>query len=706
MTCSNEINIRTDETLIDEWGGEVQLIDVAVDLQSMFVNIETPWGANYSYIEIDKGSSKTYTSGEKTYSVHMVLAGDVNGEYIARVYICYEFVEKIDTTLSMVYDDEASQLVVGEKLFFDILLKDQSGNILENYDVDIYKNSSYEGSVPGDWRYEHIIIADDVGETLSFQTKFDGTAGFNPSQSSIIPILIPGKIETNLTINTDKTTVSIGKTIVFTGTLKDENNNVLPNEGTIYLVNKKADNTYDYVLDKVGDKVISSTDLNGNYYRPWEPTEDYLEYDTYAMWYEGDDTYSATYSSDITLDVTKDECEQNIKIQNQDYNPVEGVNITIDDVSKTTDVNGLVSFILVTDTQYVVYKSYGDYSGEDTITSCALNPQILHIVTPEVPKCIDYVTQAECEANGCYWWTSNNTCQSAPDGTTEYFDVYIKPYSWYEGKYEEALNSVLALTVNLTGKIANYISSITGYEYTGLEIKEDVNKNVIIVRIFLKDTGTAALVAPLVVVGLAAVVGAILIGIGYVIGTSQGGFSKSDLTQLAEDIVRNAEIDAYEHAYDIDKETATQLMDCLKTIETCDDSLICFDDNGVTPSTANQLEVLVAYKTTIDAVYTGVADTVEDPEFEVFATEALANLEIVIQKLNSATITPEGAACETTNIIDNTIDDLDEKQKEQELDDCVFDIAGECIVTTGALQAAILVGAGILGLIAYSATKK
>ena len=705
MTCSNIVNIRPDETLIDGWGGEVQLIDVATDLNSIIVNVKTPWGSTENFETIFKGSSIEFTSGEKTYSVHMVSASDVDDQYLAKIYICYEFIEKVDTTLSMIYDSGASSPVEGEKLFFDILLKDQSGNILENYDVDIYKNGVYEWSIPGDWRYEHIVTADEAGQELIFQAKFDETAGFNASQSSTVSVLIPGKLETNLSINVDKTTVSLGETISFTGTLKDENNNAVPNQ-TLYLVYKTASDQYDYVLDGAGDKLISSTDSSGNYYRPWEPTEEYLDYDIYAMYFEGTSDYEPIYSPDITFDVTLNECEQNIKIQNQDYIPVQGVTVTIDSISKITDVDGLVSFVLVKDIQYVVYKVYGDYSGEDTITSCALNPQILHVVTPAEPTCIDYITQEECEDSGCYWWTSDNTCQSAPDGTTEFVDIYLKPYSWYDGKYEEVLNSVLALTANLTGKIANYMSSVTGYEYTGIEIKEDLNKNVIIIRVFLKDISTTALVAQLIIVGLVAVIGAILIGIGYIIGTNQGGFDKSDITQLAEDIVRNAEIDAYEHAYEIDKDTATQLMNCLKTIETCDDSLACFEDNGVTPSLSNQMEVLVVYKTVIDSVYTGVADTVDDIEFEVFATEAIAELEIVIQQLESATITPEGAACITTTVIDDTIEDLDKKQGEQEEDDCVFDIYGKCVVTEGALGTILLVGAGIAALVAYAAIKK
>lgn len=667
MACSDESNIYINEILVDPWGGEVQLVEVSADLNSIMVNVKTPWGDTENYETIYKGSSKTYISGEKTYSVHMALAGYVSGKYVAKIYVCYEFVEKINTTISMIFDESASQLVEGEKLFFDILLKDQSDNILEHYDVSMYINNTFIIDVPGDWRYEHIVIADDIGEVLSFQTKFDGTEGFNPSQSSMINIEIP--------------------TPSTTGSLMCTSN---PTNTEIW-------------IDGVNSGHLTPktfVDIEAANYTITFRKEGYIECSKFV-------TIIPDQQVEVFCELsTVLKCTQNIKIQNQNYNPVAGVSVEMDGITKTTDSNGLVSFVdIIRNIDYTISKSYGDYTGEDIITGCKLDPQILHIVAPEEPTCIDYITQAECEDNGCYWH-SDNTCQSAPEGTTEYFDIHIKPYSWYEGKYEDALNSALALSTNLTGKIVNYLSSITGYEYTGLEIKEDVNKNIIIVRIFLKDTNETALVAPLVVAGLAVVVGSILIGIGYVIGTSQGGFNKSDITQLAEDIVRNAEIDAYKHAYNIDKTTATQLMDCLKTIETCDDSLTCFDNSGVTPSIANQLEVLVAYKTTIDAVYTGVADTVEDPEFEVFATEALANLEIVIQQLNTATITPEGAACETTDIIDDTIDDLDEKQGEQEDDDCVFDIFGNCVITEGALGTVLLIGAGIAAIAAYLAMKK
>lgn len=316
-------------------------------------------------------------------------------------------------------------------------------------------------------------------------------------------------------------------------------------------------------------------------------------------------------------------------------------------------------------------------------------------------ECTKHKTQIECEDNNCYWWTSNNTCQNAPEGTTDYLDINIKPYSWYKGKYQEVIDNALALVAKLGGKLVNYMSSITGYEYNGVEIRKDPDENLVIVRVFLKETDEVNLVPPLIVAGLAVVVGAVLVGIGFIVGTSQGEFSAVEVRQLVADIIRNAKIDAYEHAYDIDKAVATNLMECLETIESCDDALTCFDSNSVTPSVENQMQALVAYETVIDATYTGAADIFDNEEYEELSATTLAQLELTIDKLNEATITPEGAACEASNTIDDSLTDLDDI----DIEDCVFDIFGECLVTKGAFKTALLIGAGALGLYAYSTTK-
>ena len=293
------------------------------------------------------------------------------------------------------------------------------------------------------------------------------------------------------------------------------------------------------------------------------------------------------------------------------------------------------------------------------------------------PQCIDYTTQAECEANDCYWWTSNNTCQSAPDGTTEYFDIYVKPYSWYEGKYEEAVSEALTLVTDLTGAMANYISSVTGYEYTGLEIKEDVNKNVIIVRIFLKDTSETSLVAPVIIAGAVGIIAGILIyTIGYVTGTSDGGYTKEEVVEIIDDASDTA-VEACKERYPnrlTDEIEAKAYADCVGGVDT---TKVIADADVVDEDPTEAIDII---DIEIDAIKDGIDDGSIEPE-------------------------------DIDNVVDENIrapiDDIVDDYKEKAVDDnCVYDIAGECIVTTGALQAAILVGAGILGLIVYSAMKK
>ena len=303
MECSNANWIRPQETIVDNWGGTVQFVEPSYNLSSALVNVRTPWGDTDNWVQINKGSSKTYVEGSKKYVVHCVDVIDYSGDYYAKLYVCYEFVEKVDTVTTMSYNEGASDLVLGGKIILPTALKDASGNVLENYDVKIYKNGAYEWYVSGEWDYEHIITADEVGQTLQFQGKFEGTSGFNPSQSGMVTVVVPGLKPTVMTIEADKNSVGIGETIIFSGTLKDDNGNPpVPNQ-TVWLQYKKADGTYADVLSG-GYPVVASSDASGNYYRPWEPSESYLDFSTYAMAFKGSSGYTASRSSDINFDVT------------------------------------------------------------------------------------------------------------------------------------------------------------------------------------------------------------------------------------------------------------------------------------------------------------------------------------------------------------------------------------------------------------------
>ena len=638
MECSDKTNLYINDIAVDQWGGEVQLIDVAADLQSIMVNIETPWGATYSAIEIDKGTSKIYTSDEKTYSVEMTLAGYVSGNYIGQIVICYEFVEKINTTLSMVYDSDASQTIEGEKLFFDVLLKDQNDNILNNFDVGLYTNNIHIIDVSGDCRYEHIITADEVGQELVFQVKFDGTAGFNPSQSSTISIEIP----------TPSTTGSLVCTSIPTGAEIRINGN-----DSGYLTPKT------FINMDIGNHVITFR------------KEGYIECSKSV-------TVVADQQAEVFCELsTVLKCTQNIKIQDQNYYPVTGVNVEMNNVTEITNSNGLVSFTDITrNIDYTVNKSYGDYTGEDIITGCKLDPQILHIIVPEKPKCIDFTTQAECEDNGCYWH-SDNTCQSMPDGTTEYFDIHIKPYPFYNGEYEEAISKTLEKVVELTGAIANYMSGITGYEYKGIDILEDENKQVIIVRVYLKDTNETALVAPVVVAAIAVIIaGILLLSIGYIVGTSDGEFTKEEVIELID------------NASD-------------KAIEECKDRY---------PNRTTDVNAAADFKHCVGGIETvriiGSGDVVEKDSSEHIDYVINPTIVELDEKLDDGTLLPEDIdAAINDNLTVPTKEVVDDYKQEAIDDECAFEIAGTCIITKKALKTLAVVGLGIGGLVALSAAK-
>lgn len=293
MTCHISTWIHPDETLIDPWGGSVQLIETAANLGSVLVTVQTPWGDEDSYIQINKGASKTYTDGAKTYIVKCYTISTNPSYPYAKFELCYEFVEKVDTSVTMILEAPA-EIVEGSKIILDITLKDANNNILDNFDVKIYKNGVYEWYVPGDWRYEHVVTADEIGETLVFQGKFEGSDGFNPSESALVTVGIPGKLDTTISMGFSPTSAMVGETIQLTGILRDSNNEPVPNQ-TVKLYHKIS-GVYQPVMDSGGFPLLASTNASGEYYRPWEPTSDYIGSLTYTMRFEGSDGFNACES--------------------------------------------------------------------------------------------------------------------------------------------------------------------------------------------------------------------------------------------------------------------------------------------------------------------------------------------------------------------------------------------------------------------------
>ena len=658
MTCSDTKIVRIGETTTDDWNGVFELIDVATDLNSVVVNIQTPWGSTDDFISINKGILKTYISEGKTYSIYIEDIYYWEGlYYVAKIYTCYEGTP-VDPTGSLMctsYPNDAEIWIDGKDTN-EVTPSQFILMALGNHNV-VYKKVDYN---------DCLKIIEIKRDQLTYV------------HCDLIKTIQTGSL--------DCTTY--------------------PENAVIYL----DDEDYGFT-----NKLI--TDLDVGIYDLRFELDDYETYET-TIEIELDKT---TYIERALVEI----CIQDIKIQDQNYNPVEGVNLTINDVVKTTDINGEASFDLRFYEEYTIFKSYGDYSGEDTITGCKLNPQILHIVTPVEPTCIDYITQEECEDSGCYWWTSDNTCQNAPDGTTEYFDIYVKPFSWYDGKYEDAIAKALTISSNMAGKINNYLESIidvTGIEYKGIDILKDKNKNSIIIRIYLKDTSTTTLAIPLVllpflpeiVLILTALLAVALVGV--IIGTSDSGFTKEE---VAEEVIGAYYLEdvlgCLQNYLDINREDASEFLNCLdvaqENSEPTDNCYVTLlEDYGFdiesTEAKENILNFLICMKVTEESKGIIGEDIFDDQTWSDNADDNITNLDTLIDNLENDVITPKEAldgGNTTKNESDNETDDIAGNYAD---DDCVFDIAGECIVTKKAFDTAILVGAGIAALVAYSVIKK
>ena len=282
-------------------------------------------------------------------------------------------------------------------------------------------------------------------------------------------------------------------------------------------------------------------------------------------------------------------------------------------------------------------------------------------------ECIDYSNQDDCEANGCYWW-SDNTCQNAPEGTTEYFDVYIKPYPWYNGKYQDAVSNTLEKVTELTGSILNYMSGITNYEYIGLDILEDTNENVVIIRVYLRKINMSSLVPPLLIGAILGIIaGILLLSIGYIIGTDQGTYTPEEVIDTTSE-------------------------DCDKAIKVCKER---YPNRHTDP---NEAKLFVACVAAVDTVRIIIAGDVGDED----VTETIENIDNaandIIIGIDDGNISIE----DIDDIVDNEItkktkDDVAKIKAEIELKDCYIKSPidpTKCLITDK--QAKFLMWSGIV----------
>jgi len=290
-------------------------------------------------------------------------------------------------------------------------------------------------------------------------------------------------------------------------------------------------------------------------------------------------------------------------------------------------------------------------------------------------NCADYLTQTDCEDNGCYWY--NERCNDVPEDTTEYFDVHIKPYSFYVGNYAEALNKTITLTTNLNGAIANYISSVTGYVYNGMDILEDQNKEIIVIRVYLENTDETSLVPPLIIGAVVGIIaGILLFSIGYITGTSETEYTREEVITLIDDSSD-------------------------KAIEACKERY---------PNRTTDVNEAANYKHCVGGIETvriiGSADVIEEDSSEHINFVIDPKIIELDSALDDETLLPENIDdAIKDNITDPTKDVVDEYKETAMDQDCAFELFGECLITKKAAKTLVVVGGALAGLAVVSGIK-
>jgi len=320
------------------------------------------------------------------------------------------------------------------------------------------------------------------------------------------------------------------------------------------------------------------------------------------------------------------------------------------------------------------YKLFICIDHEKSISAVDYIPSIT-VSALEIPECISYTNRIDCEDNGCYWW-NNNTCQPAPEGTTEYIDLYIKPHSWYKNRYADALDDTAQKIGDISGALINAFSSIIGYKYIDTQIFEDINKEIVIIRIYISETNETSMVPPVaigIVLGIAA--GIVIYSIGYVIGTNQTKFSESELTDMGADITENGQYRAYMTVYGIDKEIAIALVKCIELATTEDEIKNCTAKANIVLTKENQIEVTQILEALTGAVQDGLNENTDlDNELKQRYDNTIMSYNLRINDLENNKITPEESAKENSDDSKNLVNETREEAEEsKEQEDCFID---------------------------------
>ena len=240
------------------------------------------------------------------------------------------------------------------------------------------------------------------------------------------------------------------------------------------------------------------------------------------------------------------------------------------------------------------------------------------------------------------------------DNNIEYLDIYVKPHSWYTGGYAAATSKILEKVVDISGKIVNYMSAITGYEFIGVELKTNTNTDIIILRIsFMKLNITSMALPALLIPAMILIVASAIFAVGVIVGTSEGGLTEEEIIKTIDEVTNEMENNCNErYPNRINDKIEMQLyVECVGTISV---TKIAIDGEIVNENVDEEIDEI---NNNIDEIIRQIQDD------EI----SLSDVDDKIKE-------------DITDIADEIVEELEKEAEKQ--DECAFEIAGKCLIST------------------------
>lgn len=385
--------------------------------------------------------------------------------------------------------------------------------------------------------------------------------------------------------------------------------------------------------------------------------------------------------------------------------------------SHTENVNEIE---LAPNGEYFVYKSGDQRYAAVVQFMCGFETAYLIITTCYwVQLCSAQVTEAECTASGCYWW-SDNTCRDTPEPppqATGSIGLIIKPHSWYGGTLEQAVSKLVGVSSDIIATLSSYFAGVVEYNFVSIDIYPDYSKQRVILRINYSDTGILSMVAPVVIAfGIVAALFIVVAIVGVVVGwftasSAPAAVTPQELIDSGAGATESATHDIYMTLFDIDEALAKQLSDCVGVAITPTEIQDCFTVAGVVLTESKAQSLGIGVESSLLTVLYTLADALNDVDYYNAAVNLNNTLDKAYQDLQNGLISIEEYLLIVSRESEKIKEFLENKSKEASeqdqivecfIDNPLYPLTSDkpCIITKHqAIVGGLIGGAGLLALV-------